>query len=217
MAQDTVFVLGAGIVGVSAALWLRRAGARVVLIDRDAPGQGASRGNAGVLAACAMVPVTQPGLMREAPGMVPRRDSPLFLRWPHLPRLAPWLVRYLSHAGDAETRRIAAALAPFVTDSVEQHAALAAGTAAERWLEPCDYGFSYRDRAAFEADGYGWARRAAHGFEPVLHEGAAVRDVEPALGPGTGLLARVPGHGFVRDPGPMSPISPPPSKPRAER
>ena len=199
--RDTVAVIGAGIVGVSAALWLQRAGARVVLIDRDAPGQGASFGNAGLLAACAMVPVTEPGILRKAPGMALRRDSPLFLRWWYLPRMLPWLARYLRHATDAETRRIAAALAPLVTDSVDQHTALASGTGAERWLVESEYSFAYGDRAAFDADAYGWALRAEHGFAPVLREGDAVRAHEPALASDVGLLASVPGHGYVRDPG----------------
>jgi len=203
MAQDPghIAVIGAGIVGVSAALWLRRGGAEVTLIDRLAPGQGASYGNGGVLAACGIVPVTAPGLALKGPGMLLDRDAPLFLRWGYLPRLAPWLARYLSHATDGETRRIAAALVPLLTDSVEQHRALAAGTPAEAWLRPGDYSFAYRDRRAFEADGYGWAIRREAGFEPEVLEGAAVRERCPALGPRIGCLAVLRDHGHVRDPG----------------
>ena len=63
-----VVVIGAGIVGVSTAIWLRRFGAEVTLVDRGAPGQGTSFGNGGVLAACAVLPVTGPG---PAPGSRP--------------------------------------------------------------------------------------------------------------------------------------------------
>ena len=62
-----VVVVGAGIVGTATAIWLRRFGADVTLIDRDPPGQGASFGNAGVLAAGAVVPVTTPGLWKNGP------------------------------------------------------------------------------------------------------------------------------------------------------
>ncbi len=44
-----VAIVGAGIVGVSAAIWLLRAGHRVTLIDRAGPGEGTSHGNGGVL------------------------------------------------------------------------------------------------------------------------------------------------------------------------
>ena len=95
-----VIVIGAGIVGVSTAIWLRRFGQEVTIVDRDGSGQGTSFGNAGLLAACAMVPVTTPGLIAMAPIMALNPGSPLFLRWSYLPRIAPWLVRYLKHAND---------------------------------------------------------------------------------------------------------------------
>ena len=90
-AGSTVAIIGAGIVGVSTAIWLQRGGHRVILIDRKGPGEGTSHGNGGVLATCSMVPVTGPGLIRKAPGMLMNPDQPLFLKWGYLPRLMPWL------------------------------------------------------------------------------------------------------------------------------
>jgi glycine/D-amino acid oxidase-like deaminating enzyme len=199
--SSTVVVIGAGIVGVSAALWLRRAGAEVVLIDRAGPGEATSYGNAGVLAACAVVPVTGPKLVGRLPGYLLDRDSPLFLRWPYLPRLAPWLARYLAHANDRDTRRIARGLTEIVADSVAQHRALAEGTRAARFLVESDYAYAYADRRAFEADAYAWDLRALADFEPAIIEGADVQRYEPSLGPGIGLVASLRDHGFVTDPG----------------
>ena len=65
-----IIVVGAGIVGVSCALWLQRRGHDVIIVDRTGPASGTSYGNAGVLAAAAVVPVTTPGLSRRAPGML---------------------------------------------------------------------------------------------------------------------------------------------------
>lgn len=200
MAQK-VIIIGAGIVGVSTAIWLRRFGADVTLIDRAAPGQGTSYGNAGVLAACSMVPVTMPGLIRKSPRMLMSRDFPLFLRRSYLPKLAPWLMKYLSHANDADTRRIAAGLTPIVADTVEQHKALTHDTEAAHWVTDSDYHFAYSDRAAFEADGYTWSLRKSAGFVPDLREGAAVQVAEPTLSAAIGCLATVKDHGFIRDPG----------------
>lgn len=201
MAEKPVVVIGAGIVGVSAALWLLRAGQRVVLVDRSAPGQGTSFGNAGLLASVAVVPVTTPGLLWKGPGYLLNRDFPLFLRWSYLPRLMPWLLRFLGHANDRDTRRIASALTGLIGDSVDQHLALARGTRAAPFIVESDYGFAYANRAEFEADGYSWGIKREAGFVPVLHEGAAVREYDPALGPGVGLVAAVPNHGYVTDPG----------------
>lgn len=200
-APEPVVVIGAGIVGVATALWLRRLGRDVVLVDRQAPGQGASFGNAGVLAASSIVPVTTPGLAAKALRLWLDRGYPLFLRLAYLPRLAPWLVRYLSNATDAATRRTAAALLPLTADTVAQHRALAEGTGAEGFLRDAPYVYAYADRAAFEADAYVWGLRRTAGFEPELHEGPAVQRFDPSLGPAVGFVAALRDHGFVRDPG----------------
>lgn len=194
-------VVGAGIVGVSAAIWLARSGHRVTLMDRLPPGEATSHGNAGVLAACAMVPVTVPGLIAKAPGYLVSPDSPLFMRWSYLPRLAPWLRRYLSHANDKDTRRIARHLNFVVGDSLEQHQNLAGNTHADRWLVPSEYQFAYRSREEMAGDDYIWSLRRDHGFSPELIEGAAVQEREPALSTEIGLLAVLKQHGHIRSPG----------------
>ncbi len=195
-----VIVIGAGIVGVSTAIWLARAGRQVTLVDRGEPGMGTSYGNGGVLAACAMVPVTAPGLILKGPGYLLNRDFPLFLRWSYLPKLVPWLLRYLSHANDADTRRIAAGLAPIVGDAIEQHKALTQGTDSAAWMSQGPYSFAYKDRAAFEADAYTFGLRRDHGFTPEILEGAAVQEFEPAFGPAVTCLAVMRDHGWIRDP-----------------
>lgn len=194
-------VIGAGIVGVSTAIWLRRSGVPVTLVDRAAPGQGTSYGNAGVIANCSMVPVTTPGLILKGPKLALDPDFPLFMRWSYLPRLLPWLVKYLSHANDADTRRIAGGLTPIVSDATDQHHALSHGTRASDWIVGSDYTFAYADRAAFAADSYVWGLRGQAGFVPEMIEGAAVCEYEPNLGPAITCLAVMKDHGFVRDPG----------------
>lgn len=196
-----VAVIGAGIVGVSTAIWLRRAGIDVTVIDRGAPGSGTSHGNAGVLAACAMVPVTSPGLITKAPGMLLNPDFPLFMRWGYLPKLLPWLRKYVAHANDADTRRIAQGLTPIVGDAVEQHKSLCDDLGLGDWVSESDYCFAYANRAAFEAESYTWALRKEAGFNPMLIEGQEVRDYEPALGPDLGFMAIMKNHGFIRSPG----------------
>ncbi|QFS81823.1 D-amino acid dehydrogenase small subunit [Roseivivax sp. THAF40] len=195
-----VAVLGAGIVGVSTALWLQRFGAEVTLIDRAAPGAGASAGNAGVLAASALRPSLDAAALRAAPGMLLDRDAPLFLRWSYLPRLLPWLARALRHVGEAEVGRISDALAHLVTDAVEAHAATAEGTPATHFLQRSDYVYAYRDAAAYAAGAAGLAIKADAGFPHRRLSGAEVQDYDPALGPELGVIAVLGAHGFITDP-----------------
>jgi D-amino-acid dehydrogenase len=196
-----VAVIGAGIVGVATAIWLQRAGHRVTLIDAKGPGEGTSHGNGGILASCSVVPVTTPGLIAKAPRMLLSPDQPLFLKWGYLPRLTPWLVRYLANANAAAVARRANALFPLIGDSLADHQALAGGTEAEKWLVPSDYLFLYNDRAHFERDAFGWSVRKAHGFKWDLLEGKAFTDYDPAFGPKLGFAVRLKNHGRISDPG----------------
>ncbi len=200
-AARNVVIVGAGIVGVSTALHLQRDGHQVTLIDKVGPAEGASYGNGGVLASCSMVPVTGPGLIRKAPGMLFSPNQPLFLKWRYLPRLMPWLARYLSHANAEDTRRIAAAVHGIVGDSLAEHQALARGTGAEKWIVPSDYLYIYNDRAHFQSDAFGWGIRKAHGFTWDELEGAVFHDYDPAFAPHLGFAVRLGNHGRITDPG----------------
>lgn len=199
---ERVVIVGAGIVGVSTGIWLRRmSDAEVTIIDRLAPGEGTSHGNAGVLASCSMVPVTTPGLVWKAPKMLISKDFPLFMRWGYFPKLLPWLLKYLSNANDADTRRIASGLGQIVGDSVQQHKSLTADTGLEDWVTESDYSFAYKDRASYEADAYVWGLRREAGFEPEIREGDAAHEYEPNLSRSVGLLATMKDHGYIKDPG----------------
>ncbi len=201
MTPEHVVVIGAGIVGAASAIWLRRAGLEVTLIDKGEPGMGASYGNGCILASCSVVPVTGPGLLRAAPKYLADPNFPLFLRWGYLPKLLPWLRQYLAHANADDTRRISQGLAAIVGDSLEQHQALTAGTPAAKWVQSSTYNYVYKDRAAFDADSFGWALRRDAGFTPEIIEGPAVQEHEPILSPEMTLMAVNKNHGFILNPG----------------
>ena len=196
-----IIVIGAGINGVSAAIWLRRAGHDVTLLDKDGPGAGASFGNAGLLAQWAIIPVNTPGLMKAGLKYLADPKSPLFLQWSYMPRLLPWLRKFLSHANEHGARRMIEGLIPIVTDSVEQHRALTHGTSAADFIALSDFSYAYESRAAFEADSYGWRFREEAGMAPELVEGAAVQEAEPILGPRIQCLAVTRDHGHILNPG----------------
>ncbi|MBZ0123099.1 MAG: FAD-binding oxidoreductase, partial [Roseovarius sp.] len=196
-----VIVIGAGICGLSSAIWLRRAGHAVTLIDREGPGAGASFGNAGLLAGWAVVPVNTPDLPVTALRYLANPRSPFFMQWSALPQLAPWLVRYLANSRPARVRHMIGGIAGIVTDSVEQHCALTRGTRAERWIAQSDLSYAYASRRAFQADRLSWELKREQGFVPEIVEGPAVREAEPMLSPAIGLLAVLRGHGHILDPG----------------
>lgn len=196
-----VAVIGAGIVGVSTAIWLLRDGHSVTLIDKVGPAEGTSHGNGGVLASCSVIPVTVPGLLKKAPKMLFDPNGPLFLKWSYLPKLAPWLIRYLRNGSLEAVQRRAVALTPIIGDSLNDHQALSAGTGAEKWVIPADYLFLYNDRTHYEGDALAWEIRRQHGFTWDVLEGQAFADYDPAFGDTLTCAARFPDHGRISDPG----------------
>ena len=201
MESKHILVAGVGIVGISCAIWLQRAGHRVTVVDRAGPASGTSYGNAGVLASAALVPVTVPGLVRKAPGMLLARDAPLFLRWSYLPKLLPFLARYMGYATDAHVDHYAAAMGTLLLDSATQHHALADGTDAARFVKDDDYCFGYATRAGFEADAYGWGKRTAAGVRYEVLSGADYAAFDPLFGDAFETVVRCPAHGRISDPG----------------
>ncbi len=197
-----VIVVGAGIVGLSCAEWLRRDGHAVTLIDRVPPGDPAqtSFGNAGVLASSSLIPVSAPGVLRKLPGYLLARHSPLGLHLASLPRLAPWLWRFLSNSRRERVEAIASALSPLIADSLDQHEALARGTPAAAFIRPSRYNALYRDRAAFERDAWAFALRERLGCPWEEWDRDRLHAHDRQLSPAYGFAASFTGHGYITSP-----------------
>ena len=196
-----VVIAGAGIVGVSSAIWLQRAGHEVTLVDRMDGALRTSYGNAGVLAAGAILPVPVPGLAQKLPKMVFSRDEPLFLQWRYLPRLLPFLAKYLSFARADHVAHCARSFSYLLADSHAQHQSLAEGTGAERFISDEDFCFGYATEASYRADEPGRALRRAHGYEIEELDGAAYAVRDPLY---SGQFAKVvcyKNSGRISDPG----------------
>jgi D-amino-acid dehydrogenase len=95
LAQHGAIVIGAGVVGISTALYLQRAGVSVAVIDPLPPAGGASFGNAGLLSPDTAVPIALPGMLRKVPGWLMDPLGPLSVRPAYFPRALPWLLRWI--------------------------------------------------------------------------------------------------------------------------
>ncbi len=201
MAMKTVIIIGAGIVGISTAIWLQRAGHSVKIVDRGVAKDRASYGNGGVLASCAVIPVTGPGLLKKVPKMLFDPRQPLFLKWSYLPKLTPWLLRYLSHCNPQDTRRIAAALRSIIGDSLEDHQALANGSAAQKRIRPSDYLFIYNNKDDYHGDAFGWSVRKELGYAWDEFDSNDLTEYDPVFSQELKFATRLGKHGMIDDPG----------------
>src|SRR6202142_2748962 len=127
MAQHVV-VIGAGIVGAATALELLRDGHTVTIVEPGDPGgeQAASYGNGTLLNPSSVIPMSTPGIWKKVPGYLRDPLGPLAIRWRYLPRLYPWLRRFITAGSTpAKLSAIAHALQPLLADAPERHRALA--------------------------------------------------------------------------------------------
>ena len=112
-----VAVVGAGIIGVACALQLARQGRQVVLIDQQAPGMGASYGNAGHLATEQVFPIADLSILKRLPAMLMDPMGPLRLDWKYLPRALPWFAHLLFNLGPTHYQRTVAGIRALNEDS----------------------------------------------------------------------------------------------------
>ena len=89
-------IVGAGIQGISNALFLQKKGFKVSIFDRDEPGSpAASYGNAGHFSPYASVPINRPDVLTDVPAMLLSSTGPLALKWNYVPKMIPWFLQFI--------------------------------------------------------------------------------------------------------------------------
>ena len=91
-------IIGAGIQGISNALFLQKKGFNVTIFDRDQPGSStASYGNAGHFSPYASVPINRPDVLTDVPAMLLSSTGPLALKWNYVPKMIPWFLKFIKN------------------------------------------------------------------------------------------------------------------------
>jgi len=176
-----LLVVGAGVVGTAVALALQRDGHRVTLVERSGPAAGASFGNASVIATESVLPVSSPGLAWRVPGMLLDPLGPLRIRWGYLPRLSPWLLRFLAAGRPGAYEAAAAALASLQDGALEAWRRLLRDTGAEELLVHRGWLAVYSDPARLARAEAEVALQQRLGVPAERLDVPAIRQMEPAL------------------------------------
>ena len=199
--MKTIIVIGAGIVGVSTAIWLQRSGFKVTIIDQKGPATGASHGNAGILAASSIIPVPNPSLIKKLPFYLLSKDSPVFFKMSYLPKMFPFLISYLSKSNLREVNKYAERMTPLIFDTVCQHKSLAKGTGAEKFISYQDYCFGYETEENFLNDKKVWKLRQKHGLPFEVVNGNEFSNFDPFYKDLFDVIVKCKNHGKINDPG----------------
>jgi D-amino-acid dehydrogenase len=201
MARTDAIVLGAGIVGISAALHLAKRGLSVALVDRRGPAEETSYGNAGILEGNTLFAHAFPSgfgaLLRIALKQAPEANYHLSA----LPGYAPWLLAYRANTRGARAMEFAKAMRPLFARAVAEHESLMTEANASRYLRKTGWLKLYRSDEAFagtkrERD---YAAELGLGLKALSAE--AARALEPSLAPVFRHAVFTPDAASVSNPG----------------
>ncbi|SRR5579883_208153 len=179
-----VLILGGGVIGLSCALVLARAGASVRVLEQAQPGAGASHGNCGTLTPSHAIPLSVPGVPWKALRWMTKRDAPLYVNpRPDFERWR-WLLGFARHCNTTDAQRAALARCAIL----QRSQALLPQWLAEEGID-CEYAqlgtlYVYRDGRALEADRHDvdWSNEL--GVRTEILDPDRVLAMEPALKPG---------------------------------
>src|SRR5712672_1344962 len=144
----SVTVIGAGIVGVCCALHLQREGFKVRLVEKGEPGKAASFGNSGSFGTASCVPFAMPGVLKKVPKMLFDSESPLKLRWSHVPSALPWFLRFIANARPSRVEEIAKARNSLLVHTHAGYAPLIDGADAGKWFSEQGLLMTFESEAA---------------------------------------------------------------------
>ena len=107
MSQTRIAVIGAGIIGLCAAYYLQKPGNQVVLMDKQEPGTGTSRGHASMIANYGVPGINQPHVWGQLPRYLFSKTSPIAIQWNKIGKLTPWLIQFLKNCNSTSMKKTA--------------------------------------------------------------------------------------------------------------
>jgi D-amino-acid dehydrogenase len=182
-AAEDVVVIGAGVVGLSAALAAQAQGRRVLALDREGPAAGASAGNAGGFAFTDILPLASPGILRKAPRWLLDPLGPLSIPPAYALGIAPWLWRFWRACAPARVARSTAAQAALIALSRAELEPFLAAAGAASMLAKGGSLQVYEGAAEFQAAQPGWRLREEHGLAFRHVSAAEMAEIQPGLAP----------------------------------
>ena len=196
----SITIIGAGIVGIATASYLRRDGHDVTVVDMRAPGEYCSFGNAGILSPGSCVPIAMPGILGKVPGYLADPLGPLSVRWSYFTRALPWLLRFIASTEAARVERTADALIGLLSQTFDAYLPIAGRAGCGDLIRRTGYVVIYESDDAYRNDALAWKLRRDRGVICEELDAAGIERLVPALGTSHPRGVYLPEQGFVANP-----------------
>jgi D-amino-acid dehydrogenase len=193
-------VVGAGIIGTAIAHDLQRRGRKVVLVDRDSPGRGASFGNLASIAVTEFMPASRPSVWRQIPGWMLDPEGPVRVRPSYMPKLIPWFLRFIAASRPMRLRELETQGAALCSRALGDTLDLLRDTGLSDQISQEGCLSLYSDEAEFKADREHIEILERFGFPHEVIGRQAIRALEPELSDKIGLAVLFPQNRSMKDP-----------------
>jgi D-amino-acid dehydrogenase len=145
-----IIVVGGGVVGVSTAINLQKAGRNVLLLDKRGIAKETSHGNSGVIDAAYALPFAPPKI-RDIPSILLGRIPAARIRFPDGLKTLPWVLDYYRNSLKVKRYQSGVSIRPLLENAVEEHKALLKDTAGLKYLKKTSRAKLYRCEESFKA------------------------------------------------------------------
>ncbi|PIL21440.1 hypothetical protein P775_04580 [Puniceibacterium antarcticum] len=180
--MSDVLILGAGMAGLGAALALQKHGLDCVILDRGAPGQETSYGNAGILQSEASEPYALPRSPLSLFQLALGRGNSVALDPFALPAQAAALLRYWLASSPSRYALTAKLYSTLISEAIPTHAPLITAAGADNLIQRDGYWEVYRTERAFDAAEVAARRMARLYAQPYeIFTKEALQRAEPGL------------------------------------
>src|SRR5579864_8574165 len=196
-----VLVLGAGMVGVSAALHLQQRGRDVILVDRhEQAGEETSYGNAGLIECASVFPYMFPRDVSQILQYALNRSPAVRYRMSDLADFLPWILRYYLASSPEKARHSAMSVLPLIQQSLLEHEALMAEAGAEELLRRSGWLKLFRSETSLANAARDAERAAQFGVPSEVLDAKSIAAREPHLTGDFAGAVYFPTPGFIADP-----------------
>jgi D-amino-acid dehydrogenase len=179
--MKNVTVIGAGILGMATASYLRRDGHDVTVVTMHPPGEYCSFGNAGMLNNAGCAPQSMPGILWKVPGYLTDPLGPLVVRWPYLLKAMPWMLRFLANATEKQAEHASEALYSLIRDTVPTYEELTKWAGAPELIRRNGYLVAYDSEKSYADDAFSWKLRRDRGVKTEMLDASGIQKLVPQL------------------------------------
>jgi D-amino-acid dehydrogenase len=135
--MQSVGIIGGGIIGLSSAYYLSKAGFQVTIMDQGDFSNGCSFGNAGMIVPSHIIPLSSPGMISRGLRWMLSSSSPFYVK-PRLSRdLFSWGYQFYKHSTPAHVGYAVPAL---------KELSLFSKSIYQQWVEELPFDFGYKER-----------------------------------------------------------------------